>query len=62
MAYNVEMKTTGKQLIITVDLSKSLGASKSGKTEIISSTQGNVSVPGANDVKIGLNIYKARQL
>ena len=58
---NVQMSTDKKTLTIVVDLSKSFGTSKSGKSEIIASTQGNVTVPDT-DVKIGLNIYKSRQV
>ena len=42
---NVEMKVNGDILTITVDLSKEFGPSASGKTIIIASTEGNVSVP-----------------
>ncbi len=31
-----------------------------GKTIIIASTEGNKSVPGKEEVKIGLNIYKKK--
>lgn len=55
---NCDMKVTGKKLVITVDLGKDSGLSASGKSRIIASTQGNQSVPGADDIKIGLNIYK----
>jgi hypothetical protein len=55
---NIEMKVEKDKLIITVDLTKSFGRSKSGKTEIIATTEGNVSVEQRPDVKIGLNIYK----
>ena len=57
---NVEMKVEGNKLIITADLSKDFGPSKSGKTIIIATTGGNVSVPGHDTVKVGLNIYKGR--
>lgn len=57
---NVEMRVDGNKLIITADLSKDHGPSKSGKTTIIATTGGNVSVPGHEAVKVGLNIYKAR--
>ena len=53
---NVEMKLDGDSLTIKVDLSKDFGASSSGKTIIIASTEGNVSVPGAEDKKVGLNV------
>lgn len=55
---NVEMKQNGNLLTITVDLSKSFGPSASGKTIIIASSEGNKSVPGHEDVKIGLNVYR----
>lgn len=55
---NVEMRVEGNILTITVDLSKEFGPSASGKTIIIATTEGNVSVEGAEDKKIGLNIYK----
>lgn len=55
---NVDMKVTGNKLVITVDLSKKHGLSKTGRSEIIASTQGNQTVPGKDGVMIGLNIYK----
>jgi hypothetical protein len=57
---NVEMSLEGNVLIIKVDLTKEFGPSSSGKTIIISSTEGNVSVPGREEVKLGLNVYKKR--
>ena len=32
----------------------------SGKTIIIATTEGNVSIPGAEDKKIGLNVYRKK--
>lgn len=55
---NVKMSVKGNQLTITVDLSKDLGRSKTGQSILIASTKGNQSVPGKDDVKIGLNIYR----
>lgn len=55
---NCEMKLTGNMLTITVDVSKDFGKSSSGKSVIIASTEGNVSIPEKNDIKIGLNVYK----
>ena len=57
---NVDMKIEGSKLVITVDLSKDFGPSKSGKTIIIATTGGNVALPGNDAVKVGLNIYKGR--
>ena len=56
---NVELTVEGTMLTIKVDLSKEFGPSASGKTIIIASTEGNVSLPG-RDEKIGLNIYKKK--
>lgn len=53
---NVETKVEGSKLIIVVDLSKTFGPSKSGKTTIIASTQGNQ--PVGNGATMGLNVYK----
>ena len=55
---NVDMKVQGDKLIITVDLSKSFGLSTSGKSVTIATTAGNVSVPGREEVKVGVNIYR----
>jgi len=55
---NVDMKVAGKILTITVDLTKEFGLSSSGKSLIIASTEGNVSVPEKEEIKIGLNIYR----
>ena len=57
---NVEMTVEGTTLTIKVDLSKEFGPSSSGKTIIIASTEGNVSIPGAEDKKIGLNVYRKK--
>jgi len=49
-------------LTIVVDLKQSFGTSKSGKSEIIGSTEGNVSAPEPyDDVKVGLNVYRGKQ-
>ncbi|HOG91723.1 MAG TPA: hypothetical protein PLV50_14360 [Smithella sp.] len=57
---NVEMKLEGDILTIKVDVTKEFGPSSSGKTIIIASTEGNISVPEKDDVKIGLNVYKKK--
>ena len=56
---NVDMKVEGNILTIRVDLTKEFGASSSGKTTIVASTEGNVSVQD-HDVKVGLNVYRPR--
>jgi hypothetical protein len=57
MAKNVETKVVGNILTITVDLSKEFGKSASGKSNVIATTEGNVTIEGSKDVKMGLNIY-----
>ncbi|MHB1646795.1 MAG: hypothetical protein ACYCSW_09885 [bacterium] len=54
---NIEMNVNGDILTIKVDISKTFGKSSSGKSTIIASTEGNMSVPGKEEVKIGLNVY-----
>jgi hypothetical protein len=58
---NVEMNVEGHKLIITVDLDQEFGLSSSGKSITIASTEGNVSVPEHDHIKIGLNVYKPRR-
>jgi hypothetical protein len=58
---NVEMTIEGNILTIKVDLSKEFGPSSSGKTIIIASTEGNVPVNGAEEIKVGLNVYKKKK-
>jgi hypothetical protein len=55
---NTEFKLSGSILTIKVDLSKDFGKSSSGKSTVIATTEGNITVPGTDEVKIGLNIYK----
>ena len=57
---NVEMKLEGDILTIKVDVTKEFGPSSSGKTIIIASTEGNISIPDKDDVKIGLNVYRKK--
>ena len=57
---NVEMNVEGNTLVIKVDLSQEFGPSSSGKTIIIASTEGNVSVPSMEDKKVGLNVYRKK--
>ena len=56
---NVEMTVEGTKLTITVDLSKEFGPSASGKTIIIASTEGNVTIPNREE-KVGLNVYRKK--
>jgi ABC-type molybdate transport system ATPase subunit len=57
---NVEMKLDGDILTIKVDVTKEFGPSSSGKTIIIASTEGNISIPEKDEIKIGLNVYRKK--
>jgi len=55
---NVQFQVQEDNLVMIVDLSQEVGESASGKSVIIATTSGNVSVPGRDDVKVGLNVYR----
>jgi hypothetical protein len=60
---NIDMEIDQKKQILTmkIDLSKDMGDSKSGKSTIIATTEGNVSLGGDfEDVMIGLNVYREK--
>ena len=57
---NVEMTVEGNILTLKIDLTEDFGPSSSGKTIIIASTEGNVSVPDQEEKKVGLNVYKKK--
>jgi len=56
---NVEMNIEGSVLTVRVDLSKEFGPSSTGKTVIIASTEGNVTIPNRQE-KVGLNVYRKK--
>ena len=61
---NVKQTVNGTKLVLEIDLSKTFGPSASGKSIQIASSEGNVSVEGYPEVKLGLNVYtknKAQQ-
>lgn len=55
---NVKMSVNGNKLLIEVDLTQIGDVSKSGKSIIIASTEGNKPIPDVDNLKIGLNVYK----
>lgn len=57
--YNVDVTEKGMKLTVVIDMSQDHGPSKSGKTNLIASTEGNIVVgPPAEQIKLGLNVYK----
>ena len=57
---NIDMQIQGDILIVKVDLKKEFGPSASGKTIIIATTEGNITVPEHESVKIGINVYRKK--
>jgi hypothetical protein len=57
---NVQIEVKGQTLTLTIDLTQTQGPSSSGKTLIVASTEGNISVPGRAEIKLGLNVYRPR--
>ena len=55
---NVNIQVKDGKAIIVIDLAREGQRSKSGKSVVIATTRGNVSLPGASDYKLGLNLYK----
>lgn len=55
---NIDLKVVKNILTITVDLKKEFGESKSKKSIIIASSEGNAKVDGTDGVVIGLNVYR----
>lgn len=56
----MNISVQGNTLTMTVDLTQAFGLSKSGKTEIVASTDGFVQVPGFDGVAVGVNVTKAK--
>lgn len=54
---NMSMEVKGSKLIIEIDIKQRGEKSKSGKSISIATTGGNISVPGHEEIKVGLNVY-----
>jgi len=54
---NIDMQFKGTKLVLTIDMDKSHGPSKSGKTTIIATTSGNQPIDGYPTAFIGVNVY-----
>lgn len=58
---NVKVSTKGNLLVIEIDATQDLGFSKSGKTRMVASTNGNQKIAVAGrELVIGLNAYTAK--
>lgn len=54
---NVDARIDGEVLTLTINLKKELGPSRSGKTKLIATTNGNAILPDGS--RIGVNVYRA---
>lgn len=56
---NIQVEREDNYLVIRIDTTKNFGRSKSGKTIIVASTEGNKTYETPNgNVVLGLNCYK----
>ena len=56
---NVKLDISSNKLTITIDLSQTNGLSKSGKSLVIASTEGNQKIETAfGEIHLGVNAYK----
>jgi hypothetical protein len=56
---NVKMTVKGDILTIEVNLTKDLGPSSTGKTRIVASTEGPVTVSGS-EIKVNMTAFKKK--
>jgi len=54
---NVKMSVNGDKLTIEVDLKHRGAKSSTGKTVRVASTEGNISCPEHEEIKVGLNVF-----
>jgi len=56
---NVQTKLEGSKLTIVIDINAATEASKSGKSDVIASTEGNVKISTPDGERfLGLNFYR----
>ena len=56
--FNITEQVRNNQLILTIDLSENGRISRTGKSKLIASSEGNLPVDGNSEIKYGLNVYK----
>jgi len=54
---NIKQELNGNILTLTIDISKRIGASKSGKSEKVATTGGNVKLDGTG-LMMGVNVFE----
>lgn len=55
---NAVLTVRGHKATLVVDLEGDLGPSKSGLTQLVASSRGNVGIPNHPGIKMGLNVYR----
>lgn len=55
---NIEATVKDGKLTLVVDLKKTQGKSKTGKSTIVATTNGNVQVDGTDGLVLGVNAYR----
>jgi Fe-S cluster assembly ATPase SufC len=59
---NIKIEVKENLMIITIDTTRELGPSRSGKTQIVATTSGNQKVTTPNgEIVVGINAYKAKK-
>lgn len=59
---NIKIETKDGKIIITIDATQTHGSSKSGKSTIVASTEGNQAVDTPEGrIIIGVNAYKSKE-
>ncbi len=59
LGQNITATIEGDKLTLVIDLGANIGVSKSGKSSMIATTAGNLTLPGG--VVIGVNVYRKQQ-
>jgi hypothetical protein len=58
---NVKFEIRDDVLIINVDLKERHGASRTGQSVIVATTEGNHPLPGHPEMYFGMNVYVKKQ-
>ena len=64
---NVDYEVAGRKLYLEIDFDEIGHPSKKGKSMVIATSRGNITVPGTENVKgqlckLGLNFYRPNQM
>lgn len=57
---NCKVTTKGTKVLIELDLDAEGIESKTGKSIVLASTNGNIDVPGAPGVRVGVNMFRLK--